>query len=196
MLRLRGEGFRRSPGVPGSRPHVAWRPGCAADRGRDRRGRDRRLDRTRSGRGREAHRGAGSAGREAAGDDADLLSGRGPRGSPPPTPSRPWARAQAARSSSCCCNMADDSGSAPAPITPTASRKVRGHGVEQMCEKPVAPAFWAYDDVAAHWDSLMLRAHVVEGRRAHALSGRRRDRDARSARLDRAPCRPPRRRHG
>ncbi|HKA80645.1 MAG TPA: DUF2848 domain-containing protein [Xanthobacteraceae bacterium] len=38
---------------------------------------------------------------------------------------------------------------------------------KQMCEKPVAPTFWAYDDVAPHWDRLMLRAHVVEdGKRA------------------------------
>jgi len=45
-------------------------------------------------------------------------------------------------------------------------REVEKLGVtvsKQMCEKPLAPAFWAYDDVAAHWDRLMLRAHVVEG---------------------------------
>ncbi len=44
-------------------------------------------------------------------------------------------------------------------------REVEKLGVtvsKQMCEKPVAPAFWAYDDVAGHWDRLMLRAHVVE----------------------------------
>jgi hypothetical protein len=33
---------------------------------------------------------------------------------------------------------------------------------KQMCDKPVAPVFWAFDDVAAHWDRLMLRAHVIE----------------------------------
>jgi hypothetical protein len=32
-----------------------------------------------------------------------------------------------------------------------------------MCDKPVAPLFWAYDEVAPHWDRLMLRAHVTEG---------------------------------
>jgi hypothetical protein len=32
-----------------------------------------------------------------------------------------------------------------------------------MCEKPVAPVFWAFDDVAPHWDQLILRARVVEG---------------------------------
>ena len=45
-------------------------------------------------------------------------------------------------------------------------REVERLGVtvsKQMCEKPVAPAFWAFDDVAAHWDRLLLRAHVVEG---------------------------------
>ena len=49
-------------------------------------------------------------------------------------------------------------------------REVEKYGVtvsKQMCEKPVAPTFWAYDDVAPHWDRLMLRAHVVEdGKRA------------------------------
>jgi hypothetical protein len=45
-------------------------------------------------------------------------------------------------------------------------REVEKYGVtvsKQMCDKPVAPAFWAFDDVAPHWDRLMLRAHVTEG---------------------------------
>jgi len=45
-------------------------------------------------------------------------------------------------------------------------REVEKYGVtvsKQMCEKPIAPTFWAYDDVAAHWDRLLLRAYVVEG---------------------------------
>jgi len=45
-------------------------------------------------------------------------------------------------------------------------REVEKYGVtvsKQMCEKPVAPTFWAYDEVAPHWDRLMLRAHVIEG---------------------------------
>jgi hypothetical protein len=33
---------------------------------------------------------------------------------------------------------------------------------KQMCDKPVAPVFWAFDDVAPHWDRLILRAHVIE----------------------------------
>ena len=45
-------------------------------------------------------------------------------------------------------------------------REVEKYGVtvsKQMCEKPLASAFWAYDDIAPHWDRLMLRAHVIEG---------------------------------
>src|SRR5216684_3678152 len=45
-------------------------------------------------------------------------------------------------------------------------REVETYGVtvsKQMCDKPVAPVFWAFDDVAPHWDRLMLRAHVLEG---------------------------------
>src|SRR5437899_1337513 len=45
-------------------------------------------------------------------------------------------------------------------------REVEAYGVtvsKQMCDKPIAPAFWPFDDVAAHWDRLTLRAHVVEG---------------------------------
>ena len=34
---------------------------------------------------------------------------------------------------------------------------------KQMCDKPIASVFWAYDDVASHWDRLLLRAHVTEG---------------------------------
>jgi hypothetical protein len=44
-------------------------------------------------------------------------------------------------------------------------REVEKYGVtvsKQMCDKPLGAAFWAYDDVAPHWDKLMLRAHVFE----------------------------------
>ena len=44
-------------------------------------------------------------------------------------------------------------------------REVETYGVtvsKQMCDKPVAPVFWAFDDVAPHWDRLLLRAHVIE----------------------------------
>jgi hypothetical protein len=45
-------------------------------------------------------------------------------------------------------------------------REVEKYGVtvsKQMCDKPIAPVFWAYDDVAAHWDRLLLRSYVLEG---------------------------------
>jgi hypothetical protein len=45
-------------------------------------------------------------------------------------------------------------------------REVEKYGVtvsKQMCDKPIAPVFWAYDEVAPHWDRLLLRSHVVEG---------------------------------
>ena len=44
-------------------------------------------------------------------------------------------------------------------------RTVEAYGVtvsKQMCDKPVAPLFWAYDEVAAHWDQLVLRSFVRE----------------------------------
>jgi hypothetical protein len=33
---------------------------------------------------------------------------------------------------------------------------------KQVCEKPIAAEFWAFDDVAPHWDRLVLRSSVVE----------------------------------
>jgi len=44
-------------------------------------------------------------------------------------------------------------------------REVETYGVtvsKQMCDKPLAPVLWAFDEVAPHWDRLRLRAHVVE----------------------------------
>ena len=44
-------------------------------------------------------------------------------------------------------------------------REVETYGVtvsKQMCDKPIAPVFWAFDEVAPHWDKLMLRAYVTE----------------------------------
>jgi Protein of unknown function (DUF2848) len=44
-------------------------------------------------------------------------------------------------------------------------REVEKYGVtvsKQMCDKPLAPVFWRYDEVAPHWDRLLLRSHVVE----------------------------------
>ena len=33
---------------------------------------------------------------------------------------------------------------------------------KQICDKPIAPAFWRYSEVAAHWDQLILRAYIRE----------------------------------
>ena len=44
-------------------------------------------------------------------------------------------------------------------------REVEKYGVtvsKQMCDKPMAPVFWAYDEVAPHWDRLLLRSYVIE----------------------------------
>jgi hypothetical protein len=44
-------------------------------------------------------------------------------------------------------------------------RKLESHSValsKQLCVKPVARQAWLYDDVAAHWDELILRAWIVE----------------------------------
>jgi len=46
-------------------------------------------------------------------------------------------------------------------------REVEKYGVsvsKQMCEKPIAQAFWAYDEIAPHWDKLMLRSYVSGAR--------------------------------
>jgi Protein of unknown function (DUF2848) len=44
-------------------------------------------------------------------------------------------------------------------------REVEKYGVtvsKQMCDKPIAPVFWPYDEVAPHWDRLILRSHSSE----------------------------------
>jgi len=33
---------------------------------------------------------------------------------------------------------------------------------KQMCEKPIAPVFWDFEEVAPHWDRLVLRSWVEE----------------------------------
>lgn len=49
-------------------------------------------------------------------------------------------------------------------------RKVETYNVtvsKQMCDKPISPEFWAYEDVASHWDKLVLRSYIHEnGQRA------------------------------
>ena len=48
-------------------------------------------------------------------------------------------------------------------------RKVETYGVavsKQVCDKPVATAVWPFEEVADHWDSLILRSHaVIDGAR-------------------------------
>jgi hypothetical protein len=44
-------------------------------------------------------------------------------------------------------------------------REVEAYGVavsKQMCEKPIGAHFWAYEEVADHWDQLALRSWIVE----------------------------------
>jgi len=44
-------------------------------------------------------------------------------------------------------------------------REVEKYGVsvsKQMCDKPLAATFWDYQEIAPHWDKLILRAHVAE----------------------------------
>jgi len=34
---------------------------------------------------------------------------------------------------------------------------------KQMCDKPIGQNFWPFEEVAPHFDQLILRAHIVEG---------------------------------
>ena len=49
-------------------------------------------------------------------------------------------------------------------------RKVESYDVtvsKQMCDKPIAREVWAFDDVAPHWDKLILRSWLTrDGERA------------------------------
>jgi hypothetical protein len=45
-------------------------------------------------------------------------------------------------------------------------REVEAYGVsvsKQMCEKPIAPLFWRFDELADHWDRLVLRSYATIG---------------------------------
>jgi Protein of unknown function (DUF2848) len=48
-------------------------------------------------------------------------------------------------------------------------RKVETYSVtvsKQMCDKPMASVLWEYEDVAGHWDRLILRSHAwIDGKR-------------------------------
>jgi hypothetical protein len=34
---------------------------------------------------------------------------------------------------------------------------------KQLCDKPIAPQFWRYEEVAEHWDELILRSWIDDG---------------------------------
>jgi hypothetical protein len=43
-------------------------------------------------------------------------------------------------------------------------REVETYGVtvsKQMCDKPIAPVFWAFEDIRDHWDKLILRSFIT-----------------------------------
>ncbi len=47
-------------------------------------------------------------------------------------------------------------------------RKVESYNVtvsKQMCDKPIAPVLWELEEVADHWDRLILRSYAVTGGR-------------------------------
>jgi len=47
-------------------------------------------------------------------------------------------------------------------------RKVETYGVtvsKQMCDKPIGRDFWPFEEIAAHWDQLVLRSHATIGGR-------------------------------
>jgi len=51
-------------------------------------------------------------------------------------------------------------------------RKVESYNItvsKQMCDKPLAPELWSYDDIAPHWDRLVLRAWTVTDTGSDAL---------------------------
>ena len=44
-------------------------------------------------------------------------------------------------------------------------REVAAYNVtvsKQMCDKPIAPEFWSFEEIADHWDALVLRSFVHE----------------------------------
>lgn len=44
-------------------------------------------------------------------------------------------------------------------------RAAEAHGItlsKQMCDKPIASTLWSHDEVAGHWDSLILRSSIIE----------------------------------
>ena len=135
---------------------------------------DRRLDRPRQAGAGKAHRRTRSARRQAPGERADLLPRldgaahhrRSHRGARRSLERGGGVRPVSATASGC--------GSAPVPITPTA----RWRNTASRCPSRCATSrsrrtFWDYEDIAPHWDKLILRAHIVEnGARVLIRKGR------------------------
>jgi hypothetical protein len=48
-------------------------------------------------------------------------------------------------------------------------RKVEAYNItvsKQMCDKPVAPVLWDFEEIRGHWDRMILRSHaVIDGAR-------------------------------
>lgn len=45
-------------------------------------------------------------------------------------------------------------------------REAEAHGItlsKQLCDKPIAPRFWSFDEVKGHWDQLVLQSFIDEG---------------------------------
>lgn len=45
-------------------------------------------------------------------------------------------------------------------------REVEAYGVtvsKQVCDKPIAPVFWPFEEVESHWDALIMRSYTHEG---------------------------------
>lgn len=55
-------------------------------------------------------------------------------------------------------------------------RKVETYGVtvsKQMCDKPIAPALWPFDEVIGHWEEIVLRSYAtIRGARVLYQEGR------------------------
>jgi hypothetical protein len=132
----------------------------------DRSGRDRRLDRPRSGGARQAHRRTRSDRHCAAGLDADLLSRRGAaadHGRQHRSQRRRFQRRGRIRADRLAGRIFVGLGS------DHTDRKVEAYSVtvsKQMCDKPMAPVLWELEDVAGHWDRMILRAFAwIDGAR-------------------------------
>ena len=65
-------------------------------------------------------------------------------------------------------------------------RKAETMGIalsKQLCGKVMGPALWRFDEISAHWDQIVIRAHATIGGARDALSGRPARRDAPSPKI-------------